>query len=338
MPIIQHLIADTFGSHIGKYSERLKVTSKSEVLAQAPLLHLQTVSILNRGVSISADALQACCEQGIPVFFMDAQGNPYASIYAAGLAGTVITRREQLRAYDDARAPYLACAFALGKIQNQAITLRYMAKNRKDTPEGEGLLEAARLVHDHLARLDDLQGDLSDIRGQVLATEGHAAGVYWQAVRHLIPDEYAWHQREGRGATDPINSLLNYGYGILYGQIERVLVLAGLDPFAGFIHTDRPGKPSLVLDFIEEFRQTAVDRVVFGLATRQFQIQQDDQQRLSEDTRRSFADHVLSHLDTLVYYEGQRHPLKNIMQMQARRLAAFFRGERDTYVPFKAEA
>jgi CRISPR-associated protein Cas1 len=77
-----------------------------------------------------------------------------------------------------------------------------------------------------------------------------------------MPEQYDWPGREGRGAQDPLNSLLNYGYGILYGQVEQAIILAGLDPYAGFLHADRPGKPSLTLDLIEEFRQVAIDRVV----------------------------------------------------------------------------
>src|SRR5690606_34118664 len=72
--IVEHLIADVFGSHLGKYSERLKVTKGKETLAQAPLLHLRSVTINSRGVSISADALEACCERGIPIFFLDSIG------------------------------------------------------------------------------------------------------------------------------------------------------------------------------------------------------------------------------------------------------------------------
>lgn len=151
MSILQHLVADTFGSHIGKYSQRLKITHKGEVLSQAPLLHLEMVSVISRGVSISADALEACAERGIPVFFLDSQGTPYASLYSAGLTGTVLTRREQLRAYDDGRGVHLGLAFAYGKIQNQALTLKYLARTRKETPEGKELALCAGDLSDRLA-------------------------------------------------------------------------------------------------------------------------------------------------------------------------------------------
>lgn len=338
MAIVKHLIAETFGTHIGKYSERLKITQKKEVLAQAPLLHLETLHILNRGVSISSDALEACCERGIPVHFLDSIGKPYASVYAGGLGGTVLTRREQLRAFDDERGVHLALRIAAAKISNQSITLKYLAKHRKDTPIGEELHLTALEVRDHLAWLDEIQeGHVDEVRDRVMAAEGNAAKRYWQAARLVVPEEYGWEKREGRGATDPVNSLLNYGYGILYGTVERALVQAGLDPFAGFIHVDRPGKPSLTLDFIEEFRQAAVDRVVFGLVTRQFKVHQDEKGMMTAETRRSYAEHVLKHLDAGVRHQGKRYPLGQVIQMQARRIAAFLRGECDEYMPYRAE-
>jgi CRISPR-associated protein Cas1 len=192
-------------------------------------------------------------------------------------------------------------------------------------------------VLDHLARLDQLQGEtVDDIRLSLLAVEGKAAQRYWSAIRAIVPEEYGWTGRQGRGATDPINSMLNYGYGILYGQVERAIVLAGMDPYAGFIHTDRPGKPSLVLDLIEEFRQIAIDRLVFGLANRHFTVETNAQGRLSEATRRSLAEKVLEHLESGFRYESKSYTLRTVIQTQARRLAAFFRGDRERYESVKA--
>lgn len=342
MPIVQHLIADQFGSHIGKYSERLKVTQQGSTLSQAPLMHLESVSVLSKGVSISADALAACAEHGIPVYFISSRGDPYASVYAAGLTGTVMTRREQLRAYDDRRGLDLGIAFASGKVQNQAITLKYWAKTRKGSSEGDTLTRTADEVNDHLSGLEALQkkadatATIESIRESLMGIEGDAARRYWQAVRSVVPVDYGWNTREGRGATDPVNSLLNYGYGILYGQVERALVLAGLDPFAGFVHVDRPGKPSLVLDLIEEFRQVAVDRVVFGLINRKFSVEQDEDKRLSEATRKIFAQHIIEHLESNVRYAGQNHALRQVIQMQARAITAFVCGRKSEYVAFKA--
>lgn len=246
--IVEHLVVDTFGSHVGKYSERLKVTKKNEMLLQAPLLHLRSVTIASRGVSISADALEACCERGIPIFFLDSLGDNFASIYAAGLTGTVLTRREQLLAYNDARGKVFILALCEAKIHNQAANLKYLAKTRVENDPA--LHQELRLcsgdVLDMTATLLRLDSEaVDDLRNSVMGVEGNASRRYWSAVGRVLPPQYGWSGRHGRGATDPINSLLNYGYGILYGHIEQAILLAGLDPYAGFLHADRPGKPSL---------------------------------------------------------------------------------------------
>jgi len=337
--IVDHLITDTFGSHIGKYSERLKVTHKEGTLGEAPLLHLKSVLITNRGVSMSSDAVEACCERGIPIHYLDPTGYVYASVMSSGLNGTVLTRRAQLHAFESPLGAQFACAVAEGKIHNQAITLKYIAKNRAENEPDvfESLRMASDEVLDHTVTIDRVRGGLlEEVRNTVMGAEGAAARRYWQAVSSLFPDSYQWSGRKTRGARDPINSLLNYGYGILYGQIGQAIVLAGLDPYAGFLHVDRSGKPSLVLDMIEEFRQVAVDRLVFGLINRNFTVKQEDNGLLDTDTRKRLATKVLEHLETEVRHEGKRFAIRTVIQMQARDLASFLRGERGAYTPFKA--
>jgi CRISPR-associated protein Cas1 len=335
MPVVEHLTADSYGAFIGKHSERLVVSNDGEDIAEAPLLFLETVTLAGRGVSISSDALEACCEAGIPIFFLSHHGDPYASIYAPGLTGTVLTRREQMAAYEDARGTALALAFARGKIANQAAQLRYLARNRTSQGEIDALRTAAQTLADHMMRLNELiDWPLDQARGPLLAAEGSAAKAYWNALGALVPADYGWPGRVGRGADDPVNQLLNYGYGILYHRIEQAAILAGLDPYAGFVHTDRPGKPSLTLDLIEEFRVPAVDRAVFGLVNRGFSVVRDDEGWLSADTRRRLADRILEGLDAEVTHQGQKMALRQVVNAQARAVAAFVRGHIDTYVPF----
>ena len=164
--------------------------------------------------------------------------------------------------------------------------------------------------------------------------------------------------REHQGAADDVNALLNYGYGMLYSQVWSALALAGLEPFAGFLHVDRPGKPSLVLDFIEEFRQPIVDRVVFAMINKKFRVEWEEpdddaaksahqsakpdadpdagtQRYLSKGTRRALADRILERLQETERFERKDQKLCNIIQIQARHLAMFLRGERD-YQPLVA--
>ncbi|MGB9890674.1 MAG: CRISPR-associated endonuclease Cas1 [Anaerolineae bacterium] len=339
MPIIPHLIVDQYGAFLGKHQGRLRVSRDGEVLAEAPLLHLEQVLVLGTGVALSADAIRACCTAGIPIHFLDPAGRPYAALYSAGLTGTVLTRREQLLAYRDRRGVELAVAFARGKITNQANFLRYAAKYREEAaPEvGRLLKEEAERVQGSLDELRHLKGDsVEEVREQILSIEGRAAQRYWDALKAVVPESYGWPGRVTRGAQDPVNAALNYGYGILYGQVERALVLAGLDPYGGFIHADRPGKPSLVFDLIEEFRTVVVDRTVVGMTTKGMKLEMDEAGRLTEEARRTIAEKILERLDAAERYEKKRQPLRVILQSQARHIATFVRGDRAAYEPFIA--
>jgi CRISPR-associated protein Cas1 len=345
MPSVDHLIVDDYGAFVGKHSGRLRVmrsgegTPSERLVAEAPLLHLESVLISGRGVSLSADAVEACTKDGIPIHFVDWRGRPYAALYSAGLTGTVLTRRAQLAAYEDGRGLRLGLAFASGKIENQAGFLRYTAKYRQETDPAlyRELRLCAGEVRDHLEDLRRLEAEtVEEVRHQILSAEGRAARVYWSALKALLPGQYAWPGRKGRGAKDAINAALNYGYGVLYGQVERALVLAGLDPYGGFIHADRPGKPSLVFDLIEEFRQVVVDRTVVGMANRNMALDLDTRGLLEKETRRAIAEKVLKRLEASERYERKRQPLRTIIQSQARHVATFVRGDRERYEPFIA--
>lgn len=338
MPIVTHLIVEERGAFISKHQGRLHVKIGKEVRQRAPLMHLEQVVICGQAISLSADAIAACAEEGIPIYFVSFNGRPYASLYSAGLTGTIRTRRAQIKAYEDSRGVKLALAMAEAKIKNQAALLRYMAKYRKETEPD--LYQELRLlaleVEDHLTGLDKLAGTgrVDSLRADLLGLEGRAAQKYWRGVGQVVQVGPDWPGRKGRGATDPVNSALNYGYGMLYGQIERAIVLAGLDPYAGFIHADRPGKPSLVLDLIEEFRQPVVDRPVFAMLNKGTALTLDDKGRLTDEVRQSLIAKILERLEKPEKYGGKKIPLRLIIQSQARRLATFVRGERSRYAGF----
>jgi len=338
MPVVRELVISEYGAFVGKHQGRLRVSRDGEVLAEAPLLHLDEVLVIGTRVSLSADAVRACCTAGIPIHFLDPAGRPYAALYSAGLTGTVLTRREQLLAYRDRRGVELAVAFARGKITNQANFLRYAAKYREEAAPQVGRLlkKEAERVRDSLDELRHLKGDtVEEVRGQILSIEGRAAQRYWDALKAVVPESYDWPGRVTRGARDPVNAALNYGYGILYGQVERALVLAGLDPYGGFIHADRPGKPSLVFDLIEEFRTVVVDRTVVGMVTKGVKLEMEGG-RLTETARRTIAEKILERLEAAERYEKKRQPLRVVLQSQARHIATFVRGDRAAYEPFIA--
>lgn len=327
------LLVEQPGAFIGRRSERIHVSVKGQTLDERPLYGLEGVLVASNGVSLSSDIVRECAERGIPIHFLSRSGSPYARLVAPGLTGTVRTRREQLLASGDLRGVLLAKAFAAGKLANQANLLRYLAKNRR--AEGE-LYEDAR---DAAFRIQEIarqteritQETMDAAREPMLTLEARAARTYWEAARQLV-GEPTWLMRETRGATDLVNVLLNYGYGCLYGKVEQASLLAGLDPYAGFVHTDRAGKPSLVLDLIEEFRQPVVDRTVFALLRLGVRFTLEEG-RLDMAGRRRLAERIEDRLVSTAPHEGKQRTLKTIIQMQARRVATFVRGEA-AYRPF----
>jgi CRISP-associated protein Cas1 len=309
--------------------------NKGKVEREIPLIDLETLTVLGKGVSLSADAIAACVEHGVQIDFHKSSGDAYAKLTSPHLVGTVITRREQMAAYLDGRGVGAAKAFILGRLLNQAAALKYFAKYRRERNPAcyEALMAAAERMANFEKELERIEGEQIDVlRGQLLSLEGRAGEAYWSAVRALLPDEVAFPGRIGRGATDSVNSCLNYAYGILYARCWGALNNAGLEPFAGFLHTDRPGKPSMVLDFIEEFRCAVADRSVFALFNKGFRPDMKDG-RLGEEARRTLADKVLSRLEVRYSYGRRQLRYASIMVAQARKMALFLRNE-GPYEPF----
>lgn len=332
------LIVEGTGLFIGKHQGRIRVYRAQKTVQEMPLIHLKQIMIVGSGIGFSSDVVRVCSEEGIPIHFLHKQGKPIAGLYTSGLIGTVLTRRAQLLAYTTPQGFVISKAFVGGKLQNQINVLRYFAKSRKEQePE---LYQSMQLTVDTLRdAIQELgclsEGCIEERREQILSIEGRAAQHYWHAISALLPETLKWPGRETRGATDLFNSILNYGYGVLYAQVEQAILLAGLDPYAGFLHADRPGKPSLVLDLIEEFRQCVVDRSVVGLINKHVPLAQDEEHLLTENTRRKIAEKVLERLDgSAELYEGKRQALRFALQSQARHLACFLRGDRAQYTPF----
>jgi CRISPR-associated protein Cas1 len=296
---------------------------------EMPLFRVGHLVIASMGVSVSTDLIEACCERGIRISFLTRAGKPFAMISSPMLTATVLTRREQLMAYGDARGVELAKTIVRGKLGNQAALLRYFGKYLKTAnPDAFAALLAivAALLAARNAAAKVAAPNIDAARQALLSIEGNAGNQYWRGFRLLMPPGVEFDSREHRGAPDPINSALNYGYGILYSEVWGAIMNAGLEPFAGFLHVDRPGKPSLVLDLIEEFRQPAVDRAIVAALGKGSRIETRGGM-LTDDSRRLIAAAVLERLESEAMFRGKRHKLKSIIQIQARNVASFVRGD-----------
>jgi CRISPR-associated protein Cas1 len=170
------------------------------------------------------------------------------------------------------------------------------------------------------------------VRNEALGLEGAGGRIYWRAVAGLLPAKLGFTGRIHENPEDPFNAALNYGYGILYGHVWGAVMNAGLEPFAGFLHGDRPGKPSLVLDLVEEFRQPVVDRTLIAWLIKGGDLRVSDG-LLDLHSREAVASRVLARLNSAEAHRGRTHQVRSVIQMQARLAAAAMRGERK-YRPF----
>jgi len=321
-----HLVVSEYGLSVGKTSERVTIRREGKVVGETPVEDVESLLLASEGISISTDVLEMCAARGVPVTFLRRDGEPYARLSSALAGGDVGLRQAQLEARHDQRGVRLAIAFVTGKLRNQSANLVYFGRSRP----GIALLATARKHIDALAaEAGRLQAaDCEQARVPLVALEAQAAKHYWEAIAAILPPTLAFPGRERRGATDPVNQALNYGYGILYSQVWAQLVIVGLDPFCGYVHVDRVNAPTLVFDFIEEYRQAVVDRPVLGWLLKGGRPVGDGG-GLSWETRRRLAELVLGRLNSAQAYGGKQVRLLDVMRAEAYEVAAAVRGQRE---------
>jgi len=339
---LAQVILSGYGIYLGKKSERLQVKIAGKLAKDGngsayefPLFRISEVVIASRGISLSSDLIEDFSERGIRLSFLDYSGRPYAMLTSPTLTATVESRREQLKAFDDARGLEFARAVVRGKIRNQRHLLLYCGKYLKQAnPERyTALADLAKQLRQLELQARKVQGStIGEKRLELLGFEGVAGRLYWLGFKLIVEDKAEFMGRVHRGADDPLNALLNYGYGILYGHVWGAVAHAGLEPFAGFLHVDRPGKPSLILDLVEEFRQPVVDRTVIAFINLGQKADMKDG-LLDADTRMAIAGKVLERLGGTEPYRGQQYQIRSIIQMQARSFVGFLRGKAP-YKPF----
>jgi len=247
------LFISGFGLYVGKKSERLTVRKDKAICAQVPLMRLQEVIIASRGVSFSSDLLEELCERGIRVAFLSGGGKPFALVTSPMLTATVETRRAQMECGGNPTGADLCRWIVAGKLHNQEKLMRYFAKSR----EGErksSLEDAAKALRNLRRSALAVEGqNPAEVRGELMGLEGTGGRMYWKEIKNMLPSDLGFTSRSHQGATDGVNAALNYGYGILTSHVWGAAMNAGLEPFAGFLHVDRSGKPSLVLDLWRSF-------------------------------------------------------------------------------------
>jgi len=281
-----------------------------------------------------------CGENGVGISFLSEHGRFLARVQGP-VSGNVLLRREQYRRADDEEySAQMAKAFVTGKIANCRTVLQRARRDHSEKMSDDTLSRSITELNRALQSLE-LNQSLDTVRG----LEGDAAHTYFNIFDNLIvaqKESFSFQERNRRPPLDNVNCLLSFLYTILMHDCRSALEAVGLDPAVGFLHRDRPGRPSLALDLMEEFRPFIADRLALSLINlRQVQNKGFNKTEagavlMSDETRKTL----------LVTYQERKqeeinHPFLDekvtiglLFHVQALLLARCLRGDLDGYPPF----
>lgn len=329
------LYVTTPESYLFKDGECVAIRQAGQVRGKIPIHTLGSLVLFGQ-ISCSPFLLGHCAENNVTVTWLTENGRFLATMNGP-VSGNVLLRRAQYRQADDHEASArLARAFCIGKIINSRTVLRRTARER---PHPE-LTQACDRLNRSLARLRQSPA-LDTVRG----IEGEAANTYFSVFNHLVSEKsgtFTFNGRSRRPPKDEINCLLSFGYTLLAHDIRSALETAGLDPAVGFLHRDRPGRPGLALDMMEEFRPYLVDRLVCTLINRgqiraeQFRKTESGAVLMADDLRKEILLAWQNRKKETVEHPflKEKMPIGLLWHMQARLLARTLRGDQAEYPPF----
>ena len=322
----KHIFIDEYGTFLGKTSERLTITQKDELKKELALNRIKSINILKNGISLSSDIIEACSLRGIKIFFLDFRNIAHTVLSSTASHAVANVRRAQFLTIESDYSKEIARALILGKLKNQRATLQYFYKYQKNTDKQSQKLETAIIkIKDVIESLKTTElKNRPDWLGIIMGKEGGVASIYFDAIGSELFNDLDFSNRIGRGADDIVNSALNYGYAILTSFVWQSVINAGLEPFAGVLHTNRPGKPSLVLDIIEEYRGWVVDRNIIKLKS-----QLKDKKTLDTTIKKRIIEEINNTMNKKYLYNGKNLSLQGIMQRQVYKLTGAFMQQND---------
>jgi len=333
------LFVSTDGAYLAKEGLALTVRVERRVVFRSPIHTLDGVVCFGR-VGCSPAAMALCAEHGVSVSFCAPTGRLLGRVLGF-TPGNVLLRREQFRRADsDPASLALARPMVQAKIANSRAVLLRAARDAADRARADRLsARAARLAQSldraaTAATLDELRG-----------VEGEASRDYFAVFNDLFTTEqpaFTFPGRTRRPPLDPVNALLSFLYAMLAHDARSACEIAGLDPQVGFLHRDRPGRPSLALDLIEELRAFLVDRLVVSLINRRqvspdgFATSASGAVIMTDAARRTvLAAYQRRKQDELIHpFIKERVSVGLIIHLQARLLSRHLRGDLDAYPPF----
>ena len=315
------------------------VVQQEEGQKRVPLHILER--IITFGYTGASPALMGkCAEDGRELVFLTSSGRLLARVQGT-VNGNVILRRQQYRTADDADACLKnARNMIAAKLFNSRWVLERMIRDHGPRIDAERFRQKSLLLKEAVSLAAEADS-MDTLRG----IEGEAATVYFSVLDEMIlreKDTFFFHGRNRRPALDCVNAMLNFAYTLMTSMCASALESVGLDPYVGMMHTDRPGRPSLALDLVEEFRALCCDRFVLTLINRgmvqkkDFEQQEDGAVLMTDDGRRTFLQAWQKRKDDVI-----RHPFLEekvewglLPYVQALLLARYLRGDLDTYPPF----
>ncbi len=333
------LFVTTQGTYLAKEGETVAVKVDGQVRLRVPIHTLGGIVCFGN-VICSPFLLGFCAEKGVSISFLTENGRFLARVLGP-VSGNVLLRREQYRWADDPeRSAELASWMVIGKVANCRTVLRRFVRDHGENPMAELVKDAAERLAGILESLKHPL-PLNRVRGY----EGEAAQHYFRVFGHLVTtkkEDFAFSSRTRRPPLDRVNCLLSYIYTILMHDIRGALESVGLDPAVGFLHRDRPGRPSLALDLMEEFRAFLADRLTLSLINlgqirpEGFSASETGAWTMDEQTRKAvLVAYQKRKQDQMIHpFLGEKMPVGLLFHTQALLLARYLRGDLDAYPPF----
>lgn len=337
--MLNTLYVTTQGAYLNKEGETVVVNVDREVRLRLPIHTLGSIVCFGQ-VACSPFLLGHCAEKGVTVSYLTQHGKFLARVMGP-VAGNVLLRREQYRQADDETASArLARLFVLGKILNSRTVLSRSLRDHGDKVD-IGRMERAVALFARVARSLMQEESLDNIRG----IEGRAANDYFSLFDDLIvaqKEDFTFAGRNRRPPLDRVNCLLSFLYSLLYHDARSALESVGLDPAVGFLHRDRPGRLSLALDLMEEFRPVLADRLALSLINlgqvrkKGFQVTESGAVLMDDDTRKTLLTEYQKRKQVEIEHPflKEKIPLGMLMFAQAQLLSRYLRGDLDEYPPF----
>lgn len=338
--LLNTIYVTTEGASLRKDGENLVAEVDGAERARVPLHMLGSVVIFG-AIYVSPALIGALASAGIALVLLERNGRFLARVEGP-VSGNVLLRRVQYRRSDAVED--IIRSLVTGKVANQrAVLMRAWRDYGNEMPEADRarILEVTDRLGRILRRVESGNDPPDVLRG----AEGEAGNLYFSVFDHLIrsPDpEFRWRGRSRRPPLDPVNALLSFLYTLLTHDCRAACGSVGLDPAVGFLHRDRPGRPSLALDLMEEFRPVLADRLALSLINRRqlrannFERQDSGAVFLSDDARKTVlaAWQDRKRDERKHPFLDEKAPIGLVPYLQAQMLSRHLRGDLDAYPPW----